>query len=492
MSRRCYRQSFQSFSDWPLALCLLAALATTTGCEDKAGKDQPAQGEADQAGAAKGTAKVTQRDKQPRIEPPMDVSAPPADAQKTPSGLAYVILAEGGQPQKPGINDTVRIHYTVWRTNGENPFSTRHRDRPQGRYLPQQPPGWVETLTAMNLGEKRLVWMTPEAAYSGRGAKPTETMVYEIELIEIEAAPPPPDNLEAPPADAKKTASGIPYQELAPGTGLERPRAWDQVSVHYSAWDTKGKMLQSTHTRHRPQVVNLMRASPAWADVLTNMVVGQKVRAWLPASKLTNLPSVPKDSTVVYEFELAEVKKQKDPPPVPKDVAAPPKDAKKTAKGVFYKVLEPGTGKVRPKVDQIVRVHYTGWTTDGRMFDSSVVRDSPTRFPLNNVIAGWTDGMQTMVVGETKRFWIPEELAYKGREGSPAGMLVFDVELLEITDPPKPPAMPTSHPGMPSGPHGAGQGSPHGAPQGAPQGTPQGAPRPQPPPQGQQTQPGQK
>jgi FKBP-type peptidyl-prolyl cis-trans isomerase len=466
-------------TDWPLALCLLAALVTTAGCEEKAGKDQAAQPtQTDQTGAAKGP-KVSPSEKRPPIEPPMSVSAPPADAQKSKSGLAYVVLAEGGQDQQPGINDTVRIHYTVWSTNGETRFSTRHRDRPQGRYLPQQPPGWVETLTAMKLGEKRLVWMTPEAAYTGRGARPTETMVFEIELLEIEPAPPPPENLTAPPADAKKTASGIAYMEIAPGTGLERPRAWDQVSVHYTAWDTSGKMLQSTHTRHRPQVVNLLRANFGWVDVLETMVVGQKVRAWIPAGKLSNLPSVPKDSTVVYEFELAEIKKQKDPPPVPKDVAAPPRDAKKTAKGVFYKVLEPGTGKVRPTADKIVRVHYTGWTTDGKMFDSSVVRDSPARFVLTNVIAGWTDGMQTMVVGETTRFWIPQELAYKGREGSPAGMLVFDVKLLEIIDPPKPPPMPDNHP------------SPQGGPQGAPQGGPQGAPKPQPPPQ-RQTPPGQK
>jgi FKBP-type peptidyl-prolyl cis-trans isomerase len=500
MSRRCYRQRihrcYRPSTDWPLALCLLAALVTTAGCEEKADRDQAAQpAQDDQAGKA--NIRVSNaREKKPPMTPPMDVSAPPADAQKTPSGLAYVILAEGAQDQQPGVNDTVRIHYTVWSTRGDTRFSTRHRDRPQGRYLPQQPPGWVEALTTMKLGEKRLVWMPPELAHTGRGPKPTETLVYELELVEIEAAPPPPPNLSAPPANAKKTASGIPYEEIAPGTGLERPRRWDQVAVHYTAWDAKGKMLQSTHTRQRPQSVNLLRANPGWVDVLENMVVGQKVRAWIPASELPILANVPKDATVVYEFELTEIKKQKDPPPVPNDVAAPPKGAKKTAKGVFYKVLKPGTGKARPKVEQIVRVHYTGWTTDGKMFDSSVVRDSPARFPLGNVIAGWTDGLQTMVVGETTRFWIPEELAYKGREGSPKGMLVFDVELLEIIDPPKPPPMPDNHPSV-DGPHGAPQGAPHGTPQRAPQGAQrapqgaQGAPQPQPPPQ-RPTPPGQK
>jgi peptidylprolyl isomerase len=65
------------------------------------------------------------------------------------------------------------------------------------------------------------------------------------------------------------------------------------------------------------------------------------------------------------------------------------------------------------------------------MFDSSVARGEPTTFPLNGVIAGWTEGIQLMVTGEQRRLWIPEELAYKGKRG-PQGMLVFDVELLEI------------------------------------------------------------
>ena len=77
-------------------------------------------------------------------------------------------------------------------------------------------------------------------------------------------------------------------------------------------------------------------------------------------------------------------------------------------------------------------VHYTGWTTDGKMFDSSVARGQPATFPLNRVIAGWTEGVQLMVVGEKRRFWIPQKLAYGGAEGAPRGMLVFDVELLGI------------------------------------------------------------
>ena len=118
-------------------------------------------------------------------------------------------------------------------------------------------------------------------------------------------------------------------------------------------------------------------------------------------------------------------------------VAAPPKNAKKTAKGVFYRVLEAGSGGPKPTPVDKVEVHYSGWTTDGKMFDSSVKRGRTATFPLTAVIAGWTDGLQVMSVGDKVRFWIPEELAYKGSPGKPAGMLIFDVELVSI----KPPAV---------------------------------------------------
>ena len=140
--------------------------------------------------------------------------------------------------------------------------------------------------------------------------------------------------------------------------------------------------------------------------------------------------------------------------PAPADVAAPPADALKTASGLSYKVLTPGSGGDKPTAEGMVTVHYTGWTTDGKMFDSSVLRGKPAMFPLNRVIPGWTEGGQLMVVGEKTRFWIPKELAYNDQPGAPAGTLVFEIELIEIAD--------AAGAGAP-GAHGAGapKTSPH-------------------------------
>jgi peptidylprolyl isomerase len=120
------------------------------------------------------------------------------------------------------------------------------------------------------------------------------------------------------------------------------------------------------------------------------------------------------------------------PIPAPADVAAPPADASRSPDGLASKVLVRGNGTRHPRPNSRVTVHYTGWTTDGKMFDSSVARNEPSSFALDEVIRGWTEGVQMMVQGEKRRFWIPESLAYAGMPDKPQGMLVFDIELIRI------------------------------------------------------------
>ena len=121
------------------------------------------------------------------------------------------------------------------------------------------------------------------------------------------------------------------------------------------------------------------------------------------------------------------------PIPAPANVAKPPAASAKTASGLASIVLQPGTGKTRPGPADLATVNYTGWTTDGKMFDSSVARATPAVFALNeDLIRGWTEGVPFMVEGERTRFWIPESLAYGGSGDGPRGMLVFDLELISI------------------------------------------------------------
>jgi peptidylprolyl isomerase len=137
----------------------------------------------------------------------------------------------------------------------------------------------------------------------------------------------------------------------------------------------------------------------------------------------------------VLDVELLDFVKMPDPIPVPEDVDAPPADAKRTASGLAYKVLKHGKGKDHPTASSTVEVHYSGWTREGQLFDSSVRRGKPISFPLGGVIKGWTEGVQLMVAGDKTRFWIPSALAYgdsPAQQGTPAGPLVFDIELISI------------------------------------------------------------
>src|SRR5262245_48315074 len=118
----------------------------------------------------------------------------------------------------------------------------------------------------------------------------------------------------------------------------------------------------------------------------------------------------------------------------PPDVAAPPPDALKTPSGIASKVLQVGLGSIHPKPTSTVRVLYTGWTTDGKMFDSSRLHGGPAIFQVNEVIPGWTEALQLMVVGEKRRVWIPGSLAYdkSPNPDDPKGTLVFEIELLDV------------------------------------------------------------
>src|SRR5678816_189127 len=97
---------------------------------------------------------------------------------------------------------------------------------------------------------------------------------------------------------------------------------------------------------------------------------------------------------------------QREQIPAPPDVAAPPADAKKTDKGVSYKVQTPAPAPGdKPGPNDTVVVHYTGWTTDGKMFDSSVTKERPSELALNQDIPGRSEAIQTMVVGQKDRVW---------------------------------------------------------------------------------------
>jgi len=244
--------------------------------------------------------------------------------------------------------------------------------------------------------------------------------------VTIKVVPPPPD-VSAPPADAVTSSTGLASKVITAGSGGDHPSASDLVVVDFTGWTAKdGKMFDSTVSRGRPFTFRVNGVIAGFAEALQLMIRGETRRVWIPENLAYKGAAGKPAGMLVFDLTLREI-----PTRAPADVKAPPADAQRTASGVAHKVLQDGVGGRHPSAASTVTVNYIGWTTDGKMFDSSFNRNAPAVFALKDVIAGWTEGIQLMVEGEKRRFWIPQTLAYKG-ERPPFGMLVFDVELLKF------------------------------------------------------------
>lgn len=402
---------------------------------------------------------------------PPDVAAPPADAIKTASGLASIVLSPGSGTEHPGQNDTVKVDYTGWTTDGKMfdssvaPLQPGRHPEPVSLSLGRVIPGWTEGLQLMVVGEKRRFWIPQDLAYKGRPGAPAGTLVFDIELIDFTPGPKPPPDVAAAPADAVKTKDGLASKVTQKGTGKDHPGPNDGVRINYSIWEPNGKLLDAS--KDKPAVRPVTGLSPGWTEGMELMVKGEKRTLWVPAALGPPArPGVtPTDVTIVVEL-LDILPGPKTPP----DVKAPPRDAVVEADGLATKVLAKGTGTVHPTKMNGVTVNYAGWTTDGKMFDSSYTRGEPATFAVGGVIPGWSEALQLMVEGEKRRVWVPEQLAYKGQPGRPQGMLVFDVELVKINETPPMHGFPgggmpgMGHPMIRPGMMPPGHGLPPGAP----------------------------
>jgi len=370
-------------------------------------------------------------------ETPTDVKAAPQDAEKSPSGLASKVLSKGKGSEHPSAADTVTVHYSGWTTDGNLFDSSVKRGEPTSFPLNGVIKGWTEGVQLMVEGEKRRFWIPAGLAYGENpgGGRPGGLLVFDIELISIKKAPKPPE-LKAP-EGAQKTTSGVSIKVTAKGTGSKSPKSEATAKVNITLWSAEGEMLDNTAQNGGPVDIPLDKLRlGGLSDAIKTMVDGEKKLAWIPADIAfgENPPPNAPAGGLVAELELISFKEGVPPPQVPTDVSAAPADAKKSASGLASKVLAKGTGSAHPKATDTVTVHYSGWTPDGKLFDSSVTRGEPTSFGLNQVISGWTEGVQLMVIGEKRRFWIPAALAYGENPGGgrPGGMLVFDIELIKI------------------------------------------------------------
>lgn len=252
--------------------------------------------------------------------------------------------------------------------------------------------------------------------------------------------PAPPD-VAAVPKDAEKSESGLAWKVLQEGEGEKRPDRYDIVTMNYTGWTPDGQMFLSSQKPGSKRRGTLLEFIPGWIEGVQLMLPGEKRRFWIPGKlaygeakgdEQNVRPDQPR-GRLVFDIELAEFKRGPRPPrEAPEDVAGIPKNAKRSKSGLAWRVLRPGAGEKHPTASSTVSVNYAGWTTNGKMFDTSLARGGLATFVLSDAMPGWQEGVQMMVVGETRRLWIPENLAFAGSPGNPRGMLVYDVQLVDF------------------------------------------------------------
>ncbi len=364
------------------------------------------------------------------IPAPENVANPPESALKTPNGIAYLKLKECEDGEPIGENDWVMLHYTGWTTDGAMFDSTKETGKPAVFPLEQLIPGMSQSIALARTGEVLRVWIPEELAYRGVKGMPQGTLVFEFEIIQRVTPEMPP---EKPTEQAIKIHDGLYYQILSIGSG-EAVTDDCVATIDFMGWTVGDKKrFHSSLEAGEPLTAQVSQLFRGFRDVLVRTHRGDILVIWMDQKYGIDPKGRELKGDLVFSMQVLDVAPMPQGLAAPDDVAAPPCDAVKTASGLASKVLSPGTGSVHPKATDTVRVHYTGWTaSDGAMFDSSLQRNAPAQFPLNRVIAGWIEGLQLMTEGEKRRFWIPQALAYCGQPGAPAGMLVFDVELIAI------------------------------------------------------------
>ena len=236
--------------------------------------------------------------------------------------------------------------------------------------------------------------------------------------------------------NAMTTPSGLQYIELAAGDG-PAPQPGDIVSVHYTGTLTDGTVFDSSYKRGEPIKFPLGRGRVirGWDEGIALMKKGGKARLIIPPQLGYGAQGaggvIPPNATLVFEVELVDIQASKVSGPTKVDEAK----YVTTPSGLKYYDIKVGDG-ASPAKGQKVKVHYSGWLTDGTLFDSSVERGQPFSFTLGagEVIPGWDEGVATMKVGGKRQLVIPPSLGY-GAQGAggvipPNATLIFEVELL--------------------------------------------------------------
>ncbi len=362
------------------------------------------------------------------------------DFTTTESGLKYKITKQG-KGEFPKSGDRVWVHYVGRLTNDsvfENTMETGTRDfyLGQGHLIK----AWEEGLTLVKQGGAIVMIVPPELAYGNleyKGVKPNSTLIYEVSLVQIdrgESIKP----YEIKGLQINKSKSKFKYYVVEKGNG-ELLKKGDNAYVHYTGFLSDGSIFDSSHKKGKAVRITVGggQVFKGWDLGLQLMAEGSKYRFVFPAKLAYGKKGfkniVPPHETITMDVEI--VKITPEIPVVKWDASA--SDTLETDSGLKYIVFNSGAGEFISN-EEVVEVHYSGYFLNGELFDSSVKREEPIKFPIGAgvVIDGWDEGLKLMKKGAKFQFIIPAHLAY-GEEGAPPQIpsnatIIFDIEVISI------------------------------------------------------------
>jgi len=240
---------------------------------------------------------------------PENLEAPPADAIRKDSGLAWIVLEEGPAGQEtPGEEATVFVEYSTWSTDGRLLDSTLHRGAARSLTMNLIIEGFRETFSTMVPGERRLIWM-PSALTEFEGRKAAEeTVVFDLELLSFLSPPKAPPSVSAIPDDVERSLTGLAWRVLKRGSGDVHPRSGDTVEVLYSLWTRDGSLVDSSYAHAKPGRFELNSSMPfGFNEALFDMVVGEKRMVWIPEDLAYAGQEGRPEGMLVFELELSSI-----------------------------------------------------------------------------------------------------------------------------------------------------------------------------------------
>jgi peptidylprolyl isomerase len=356
------------------------------------------------------------------------------------SGLKYKIMKQG-IGDFPRSGDKVWIHFAGFLAN-DSIFENTMNKGPMDLFLGkgQLIKGWEEGLQLIKPGGTILLIVPPELAYGAMDhpfIPKNSTLRFEISLLQIDKGTP----IELFSLDGlklQKAKKNLRYYLVEEGTGTYAQKG-DNAYVHYTAYLGDGTIFDSSHKNGEAVriTVGINQVIAGWDMGLELMQKGSKIHLVIPPKlaygKLGYKNLVPANATIHLDLEMVDLVSPK--PVVMWNNAGKP--VKETLSGLKYVVFEAGTGELIENED-VVEVHYSGYFTNGELFDSSVKRFEPIRFPvgIGAVIDAWDEGLLLMRKGSKFQLLVPSHLAY-GEAGAPPQIpansdLIFDIEVLDI------------------------------------------------------------